>query len=546
MRPVLFLLLAACTGDKDTQPADTGPSQDTASGDTGAEDTPHADAVAALREAVAQDLRRANASGASVAIWLEGEVVFAEGFGSRHPDKESPVDPTTLFQIGSDSKKIAALAALQQVEAGRLSLDDTLADVVPELTFSKEPGLAGELTLHELLSHQSALFDYTPWTHAPDDSELHDRAVGRFAENAYTLGPSGLFWNYSNPNFSLAGLMTQEVDGRMWPDIIEDDIFAPLGMTRSFARLEDVIADGDSAAGYGISFEGGHDSFDITGSGPEYTIGTVETADQYDDAFTRPAGLIWSTATDMAILAGFLVDGDPSVLSDALRQQLTTSHVPLYPATETTDLGYGYGLMVNGHGFSGREGFYAVPFWAHGGNTMTMTSTFYVLPEQRMAVAILSNGYGDDFSGTAATAMENFAELPTPTTGTTFLQEPENVAALAGEWGDDDALGALYLTWEDDALQVSAPDLEKLGWGVGDTLQPYYRDMYLIRVDGQNTDLNRYELDGTEWLVNRSFSFVKDGDITTAVAPPASAAAGRSPLLSLDPRRSVERLMPTR
>ena len=364
------------------------------------------------------------------------------------------------------------------------------------------------------------------------------------AENAYTLGPSGVFWNYSNPNFSLAGLMTQQVDGRMWGDILEEDLFAPLGMTRSFARAEDVIADGDHAAGNGISFPGGYDSFDVTAGDPEYTFGTVEADEHYDDAFTRPAGLVWSTASDMAVLAGFLVDGDPAVLSDGLREQLLTAHVPMYPATSAEDLGYGYGLMVNGHGFSGLGGFYAVPFWAHGGNTMTMTSTFYVLPEQRVAVSILSNGYGDDFSLSAVTAMESFATLPAPATATSFLLPAEGEAALDGEWNDPSALGALSLSWDGAALQVSAPDMEALGWSVGATLTPYARDLYLLRVGGQDIDLSRYEADGQEWLVNRSFSFARTGEASAAASAQPPPAPRPLPLRPLDPRAAVERLMP--
>lgn len=546
MRALLFSLLFACNGDKDT--IDTG-SDSTDGVDTGTTDTsdpvsPYADAIEAVGDAVTRDLRRSNATGVSVAVWLDGAVVYAEGFGSRHPDRDEAVSTTTLFQIGSDTKKIAALAALQQVEAGRMSLDSTLADIVPELSFVQEPGLADELTLHELLSHQTALFDYTPWTQAPDDTELYDRAVGRFAKNEYTLGPSGLFWSYSNPNFSLAGLMTEQADGRMWGDIIEDDIFAPLGMTRSFARLADVISDGDHAAGYGISFSGGYESFDITGSNIDYTVGTVEVADHYDDAFTRPAGMVWSTATDMAILAGFLMNGDKGVLSDVLREQLITAHIPLYPATEVSDLGYGYGLMVNSHGFNGPSGFYAVPFWAHGGNTMTQTSTFYVLPEQRMAVSVLSNGYSDDFSTTAVTAMEGFADLPEPTTATSFFATPAGQDTLAGDWTDEDALGSMSLAWDGKELQVTAAGMEALGWTVGETLEPYARDLYLLQIADQNTDLAYYASEDGEWLVNRSFSFRKNAELSATAAPPV--ASGRHWLAPIDPRMAVQRLMTVR
>ncbi len=553
MRPLFFFAVACTSGPGETGEGATDSGKpDTAdtAGDTA--DTAAVDystAIAAVQKAAKRDLRNGYATGVSVAVWKDGEVVYAEGFGTRHPDTEEPVGTTTLFQIGSDTKKITAIAALRQVETGTLSLDDTVADVVPELVFLKDAPLAAELTLDELLSHQSAIFDYTPWTDAPDDTSLYDRTVGRFAENEFRLGPSGLFCNYSNPNFSLAGLLTQAVDGRMWPDIVEDDVFAPLGMTRTFARKTSVEADGDYATGVGYAFPDGHDSFDPLAASSAYTFGTVELADTVDDGFIRPAGLVWSTASDMARLAGFLVDGDPAVLSDALREQLTTSLVPMYPATDAADYGYGYGLMINNFGWSGYEGYYDhVPLWAHGGNTMTMTSGFYILPEQRMAVAVLSNGYGGDFIETAVRAMEGFADLPEPdATGSTFIEDaaPEDAEALAGTWVDPNLLGRLTLTWDGDVLLAEAPDLEAAGVAVGATLDPYYKDLYLLSIDGTDRDFSYYEDgEGGAWLVNRSFAFERSTD--NAVAPALRVAPGGH----LPPRfpdlRDVARGLPTR
>ncbi|MFZ5477412.1 MAG: serine hydrolase domain-containing protein [Myxococcota bacterium] len=517
----MLLLLACAQPDDDVKtPADdTG--EPTPSDDTGTAPDPWADAKDAVGRAARQDLRGAGATGASVAVWVDGEVVYAEGFGTKHPDTDEAVTTSTLFQIGSDTKKIAAIAALQQVERGALTLGSTVADVVPELVFASDPGLAGELTLHELLSHQSGLFDYTPWVEAPDDADLYDRAVGRFAENEYAPGTSGLYWSYCNPNFSLAGLLTERVDGRAWPDVVEQDVFAPLGMTRTLARRSAVEADGDHAIGYGIGLPDGYDTFDPFAD-LEYTYGTVEIEGTYDAGFTRPAGLVWSTATDMAILAGFLVDGDEAVLSDELLAEVTTPQVAMYPATDAADFGYGYGLMVNSFGWSGYEGYHAgVPLWAHGGNTMTMTSTFYVLPEQRVAVAILSNGYADDFTGTAVTALEAFADLPAVGTADTFLNEAGTGEALAGTWHDPNVVGTLTLTWDGERLVADAPDLDARGLDVGEAVEPYFEDLYLLTIDGYDRDLNHYRADdGSEWLVNRQFAWKRvDGNVAARMAP---------------------------
>jgi CubicO group peptidase (beta-lactamase class C family) len=543
----MLLLLLACTADApkpdtasdpdDTAGTDTADTTD--SGDTA--ESPYAEAFETIRRAARSDLRGGMATGASVAIWKDGEVIFAEGFGTRHPDTEDPVLPSTLFQIGSDTKKMTAIAALQQVHAGRLSLDDTIADVIPELVFATDPTLAGEITLHELLSHQTGLFDYTPWVDAPEDSDLADRALGRFAENEFAMGPSGLYWNYSNPGFSTAGLLTEVADGRAWADILEDDLFAPLGLTRTFARQADAIADGDHAIGNGINLTNGYDTFDPL-SELGYTVGTVEVENTLDCGFTRPAGLVWSTASDMARFAGFLVDGDPSVLPDELLALVETPHVAMYPAMDAADFGYGYGLMVNNDGWNGFEGFYDdVPLWAHGGNTMSMTSTFFAVPEQRVAVVVLSNGYGDDFSTTAVKAIEALAELPTPTEAPSLLNPPANLEDAAGTWVDPWTAGTLEISWDGATLQVAAPDLEAAGHTVGDELEPYAEDLYFLRVNGADYDLNLYrDADGTAYLVNRQFTFIRSADIAARPAPPAYATLPRP---GLDPRAPMTRLL---
>lgn len=491
-------LLIACTSDPNA-PLDTSEA-DTAPADTGA-DAPTMEAIAlAIRRAARADLRVATATGASVAVWKDGAIVFAEGFGTRDPDGDVPVTTDTVFQVGSDTKKLVAITALQQVARGRMALDDTLAEHVPALTLADDPFLPGRVTLHQLLSHQAGFYDYTPWVEAPEDADLRRRAEGRFAANGFGLYAPGAAWNYSNANFALAGLMVEGADGRPWGDIVTEDVFAPLGMTRTFARRDEALREDDVAIGVGLDVT--YDTFDALAP-LDYDFGTVPLERTWDCGFTRPAGLVWSTASDMARLAAFLVDGDADVLPDTLRATIATPHVSMNASTDA--VGYGYGLMVNTTGWSGLEGFHpGVTLWAHGGNTMSMTSTFLVLPEARIAVSVLSNGYGDDFAKTAVTAFEALADLPTEAEAPEFTAPPERVAELAGTWDDPHTLGRLTLTWDGSDLRVEAPDLVAAGLEVGPTLVPVARDTYTLRLDGGAFDLRvARDEDGGIWLVNR-------------------------------------------
>lgn len=501
---MLLTLLLACHGEKDsiTPPVDSPP-VDSQPDDSGVEGL-DPEVLASLQRAVQRDLARSTfATGASVAVWQDGRIIYAEGFGNADPDGDVPVTPDTIFQIGSDTKKMTALAVLQQVQAGTLSLDTPLNQILPELHLDRSPDWAATTTLHDLLSHQGALFDYTPWDDTPADSELAARTYGIFAQNEYAMAPAGTFWNYANPNFSIAGLALEAATGRPYADVLQEDLFAPLGLDRTFAREQDLPNDGTVAKGSGYYLTGENDPFSLWDASNNYAVGTVDLEHNADNGFTRPAGLVWSTASDMANFAGFVVDGDPTVLDDSLREQVSTMHVLTYPSIDIQ--GYGYGLFII-DGFTDRTGdFHDVPFWLHGGNTLAFTSLFWILPEQRTAVCILSNGYGDDFSTAATAALSLLAPLPEPVANPGFTTFEPNLADYVGHY-EDPGLGAIDIELVDERLRISVPLLTEYGYSVGPYLTPYVNEIFTFPIAGTDYDLTFINEGGVPtYAVNRAF-----------------------------------------
>jgi CubicO group peptidase (beta-lactamase class C family) len=482
----------------------------------------------AVRDAVDLDLALNGAFAAQVAVWYDGRLVWTEGFGTKDQAGADPVDADTLFQIGSDTKKLTALAALQQVEAGRLTLDDTLGDLLPGFAFASDPGWAAGATLGDLLRHQGGMYDYTPWDHAPDDAELYGRTYGDLAENSFVLAPAGSFWNYSNPNFSLAGLAVELADGRPYGDILEQDLFAPLGMTRTFARLDEVLADGNVGESTGIlDFEGvPYDVFAPT----DFEFGTAGADGLVDNGFTRPAGLVWSTAADHARLLGFLLDGDPSVLADELREAVTDTDVELYPGV-LPQYRYGLGMFVYDE-FSLPDGLHREPLWTHGGNTLTYTSASYALPDRGLAFTILSNVYGAFFDNTAV-ALFDLVELA-PAGGTTSDAAVERDRADYLATYLDPQFGTLVVSEDDGDLFLDFLDLDSIGWTARTRLFFALTDTYVFTTPelGQNEVTFIADQDGTfRWLRNRLFVGTRVDAARlapTPIDPQALAAAVRS------------------
>jgi CubicO group peptidase (beta-lactamase class C family) len=443
-----------------------------------------------IREAVRDSLGTGLATSYSVAVYRDGRVVYQEAFGTKdEAGAQASVD--TLYQIGSDTKKITAIALLQQVEQGAVKLEDRVSQLAPSLVLESDPTFLEQVSVEHLLSQRSGLFDYAPWLDMPADAALQDVVLGRFAQNEPAMMPPGVAYNYSNPNYSLAGFLTELIDGRAWSDIVQQAVFEPLGMRHSYARRDDMLAaESDVASARGTIFPGGADPFDPSPPA-EPTEGWLAPDEQADNAFVRPAGLVWSTAADQARLLGFLIDGNPQVLSDELRGKMMTAHAPVY--NHFDQAGYGYGLIVQ-PGYPTRDGaYYAVPFLSHGGNTPSMSSSSWLLPEQGIAVSVLANGRQEALDRVSAAAVEAAVadRLPAPTAAPKPLA-PADLESYAGRYWEPE-VGEVDISWDGSQLHVALPSLTEQGLEPQIEIQPLALDLFMLTVDEDVYPISFYD-----------------------------------------------------
>lgn len=453
-----------------------------------------------LRAAIEQDIANNNASAASVAIWHQGRIIWVGGFGQT--DEGRVPDAQTQFMIGSDSKKLTSLAFLKQVERGMATQETTIGSQLPNLSFQYAPNYTGA-TAHDLMSNQGGLVDHTgEYSNSTNDEDLLSYVTGQLPGVTYELAPPGIFYNYSNPSFSMVGLMTQQIDGRFWADLMRDDLFVPMGMTRTVGRKSEV--DDNRATGVGIS------------SFMDQTTEPVSFVDTWENAFVRPAGLIWSTPTDQMKLARFLVEGDAQILRDDLRALISTPHTPTYPDLPGS---YGYGLSL-GDGVRIGAAYYDTPVWSHGGNTLTHTSTFYVLPEHQFAISILSNGLGDDFTGSIVAAVSTLVDLPEPGTPPEVVFDAQGIDALTGSYEDPFNVGRVILTREGDAMRINMPDLPA-SIPYETMLTPISTRVWVANI--QNTEFVLQFFDGpgrTMYMANRAFVAKRTPSIIIGLSKP--------------------------
>lgn len=142
----------------------------------------------ALAAAVEQERVALGAPGVAVAVVEKGAVTFAQGFGSKDPDGQDPVKPTTLFRIGSCTKSLTAIAILQAVQEGKVGLDDPVIQTVPGFHSNRSPVPVPSVSLRHLLTHSGGILDYSE-IDAPaseqTDAALEAFLTGRFADIGY-------------------------------------------------------------------------------------------------------------------------------------------------------------------------------------------------------------------------------------------------------------------------------------------------------------------------------------------------------------------------
>src|SRR5215470_15954480 len=101
------------------------------------------------------DYPKPGSPGCSLAVYRNGAIAYAHGFGMASLELGVPITPQTVFDIGSTSKQFTAFSILLLQQQGKLSVDDDVRKFLPEI-----PAYGSRITLHHLMTHTSGMRDY--------------------------------------------------------------------------------------------------------------------------------------------------------------------------------------------------------------------------------------------------------------------------------------------------------------------------------------------------------------------------------------------------
>ena len=232
---------------------------------------------------------KGDSPGCAVAVYRDGAIAYARGYGLASLEHRVPITSKTVFDIGSTSKQFTAFSILLLERDGKLSTDDDVRKHVPELQ-PMDPAV----TIRHLLLHTSGLRDYlTLWALAGMKTEnwtTQADAVRLAARQRRGNFPAGAEWLYSNTGYLLLGEIVQRVSGQSLREFAAARIFKPLGMTHTFFLDSHTEVIPARATGYAPREGGGFavemSDFEQTGDGAVQT--TVEDLLRWDANFYDP------------------------------------------------------------------------------------------------------------------------------------------------------------------------------------------------------------------------------------------------------------------
>jgi len=310
------------------------------------------------------------APGFSVVVVKDNQVILLDGFGKRDVESGAPVTPDTMFYIASATKPFNAMAALALAEDGKLSLDAPVKQYLPQLELP-DAELTSKLTPRDLMCHRYGINRSEIVFLDAYSGQITDEAYFRLLKKAEITHEV----DYSNVHFTLLGRVIRAVSGQHWRDYLEARILKPAGMLRTTGYASLMYGDENVAYPH-IEIEG------------KWRRSPVMKTDRTMHA----AGGLGTTARDAGRwlrlnLNRGEIDGKRIVSSAGMEEMLKfQSKLPKSSGQIRVRQGFGLGW--------GRGTYRGRPYAFHGGGYVGTASSFSLLPEEGIGMAILVNSGG--------------------------------------------------------------------------------------------------------------------------------------------------------
>jgi CubicO group peptidase (beta-lactamase class C family) len=183
-------------------------------------------ASAADLDAVARKIiARERVAGASILVARGGRIILHLGYGFADLALEAPAKDETVYHVVGPMLPFTGIAVMQQVERGKLSLDDDISKYIPEF-----PMQGHRVSIRQLLNHTSGIVDYhylgDPIEATSRQPKALDEVMALYAGRNWVNEP-GKKWDWSISGFQLLVTVVERVSGQSFPDYIAENIWKP-------------------------------------------------------------------------------------------------------------------------------------------------------------------------------------------------------------------------------------------------------------------------------------------------------------------------------
>jgi CubicO group peptidase (beta-lactamase class C family) len=353
--------------------------------------------------------------GIGVGIVRGEEVLLAEGFGWADVVAATPYTDKVRHRIGSVTKTMVGLCVMALVDEGRLSLNDRVADLLPDIAL-KEHGES--LTVWHLMTHTGGIGE------APNASDIREAFKKLFAETdpatplaeLYADGITievepGTKWAYANHGFALLGEIVSRIEKERLTEVVRRRVFAPLGMGDS-----DLDDQPHPHLSHGYSrVESPQDKAYLDLIGVELESDVAVDGHNLPGKFVRVwgnggAGAVQSTVLDMLTYASALLRGSRGIVRTETFAQMTADQ--WRPDRRLP----GWGLSFSMRNPGGHRMF------GHGGSVFGGWNSYLAMfPELDIGMVFHTNGWSDSYDSTfvprALSAVLGLGDDPLPEIG---------------------------------------------------------------------------------------------------------------------------------
>jgi CubicO group peptidase (beta-lactamase class C family) len=290
--------------------------------------------------------------GLAIGVVEDGRVVYSRGFGFANTDQHVRAEPDTEFYAGGVTMQFTAAAALMLAADGKLKLDDKIVKYVPELT------IAADVTIEELLEQTSGLPDpaLAPGISTDPTRSIKPGDLLAAINKLKLVATPGATYAENPLNYVLASIAIERASGEPLSDVLQQKIFLPLVMDRTF-----LAGDSGISPSHAIGYTRARNGIGFTPARP------------WDPAWLSGGRGLVSTVYD---LAKWDIEMPVLVRVDAVRTMFT-------PSGTAGPAKYGMGWVIDQRG--GKR------FIWYGGQIPGYQAMNALLPDEHIAVIVLAN-----------------------------------------------------------------------------------------------------------------------------------------------------------